>query len=51
VIDRFGGVGARREVNMADQDALLLGVEEESVVVRRETNSDNDGSDRSSDFV
>jgi hypothetical protein len=36
---------------MADQDVLLLGVEEDTVVVRRETNGDNDGGDRSSDFV
>jgi hypothetical protein len=36
---------------MADQDALLLGIEEDSAVARRETNGDNDGSDRNSDFV
>jgi hypothetical protein len=36
---------------MADQDALLLGVEEESTVARRETNGDNDGGDQHSDFV
>lgn len=36
---------------MTDQNALLLGIEEDSVVARRETNGDNDGGDRSSDFV
>jgi hypothetical protein len=39
------------EVTMAGQDDLLLGVEEDSVVVRRETNGDNDGGDSASDFV
>jgi hypothetical protein len=36
---------------MADQNALLLGIEEDSVVARRETNSDNDGGDGHTDFV
>jgi hypothetical protein len=35
---------------MADQDALLLGIEDDRVVARRETNGDNDGSDLHSDF-
>jgi hypothetical protein len=34
-----------------DQSALLLGIEEDSVVARRETHGDNDGGDRNSDFV
>jgi hypothetical protein len=36
---------------MTDQNALLLGIEEDSVVARRQTNGDNDGGDRNSDFV
>ena len=44
-------VGFCMEVTMTDQNALLLGIEEDSVVARRETNGDNDGSDRNSDFV
>jgi hypothetical protein len=36
---------------MADQDLLLLGVEDDSVVARRETDGDNDGGDRHADFV
>lgn len=36
---------------MADQDVLLLGTEEDTVVTRRESTGDNDGSDRNSDFV
>jgi hypothetical protein len=36
---------------MTEQNALLLGIEEDSVVARRETNGDNDGGDRNSDFV
>lgn len=37
---------------MADQDTLLLGIEVDSVVARRETNGDNtDGSDLHSDFI
>jgi hypothetical protein len=42
------GIG---EVTMADQDVLLLGVDEDTVVTRRESAGDNDGSDRTSDFV
>jgi hypothetical protein len=38
-------------MTMADQDGLLLGVEEDTVVARRESNGDNDGADRTSDFV
>jgi len=51
VIDRTGVLTHTREVTMADQDVLLLGIEEDTVVARRETNGDNDGGDRSSDFV
>jgi hypothetical protein len=36
---------------MDDKDVLLLGVEEDSVVTRRDSAGDNDGSDRTSDFV
>lgn len=36
---------------MSGQDNLLLGVEEDGVVTRRETNGDNDGGDSASDFV
>lgn len=36
---------------MADQDVLLLGVEEDTVVTRRESSGDNDGSDLGGDFV
>ena len=39
------------EATMAEQDVLVLGIEEDTVVARRETNGDNDGGDRSSDFV
>lgn len=36
---------------MADQDVLLLGVDEDTVVAQRESHGDNDGADRTSDFV
>jgi hypothetical protein len=36
---------------MTDQNALLLGIDEDSVVARRETIGDNDGGDSSSEFV
>jgi hypothetical protein len=46
-----GGRPQAKEKTMAGQDELLLGVEDDTVVARRESNGDNDGGDSASDFV